>query len=130
MVLPNYQTQFCTTITTTDETIDEDITENINSTSWQIARGTKRRKINKATQNNNPSETTVTIHNRYDLLPNYQNQFCTTTTTTDEAIDEDITENINPTTWQIARGTNGTYAFISLMYWSKYSCGTSSLTFS
>ena len=70
MVLPNYQNQFCTTITTTDEAIDEDITENINSTSWQIARGTKRRKINKATQNNNPSETTVTIHNRYDLLPN------------------------------------------------------------
>jgi hypothetical protein len=70
MSLPNYQNQLCTRITTTDEAIDEDITENINSTTWQIAGGTKRRKINKANQNNNPSETTVTINNRYDLLPN------------------------------------------------------------
>jgi hypothetical protein len=37
---------------------------------WQLARGTKRRKINKVTENNNPSETTATTNNRYDLLPN------------------------------------------------------------
>jgi hypothetical protein len=55
---------------TTDDDQENYITENTNMVDWQLVRRIKRRKSNKAFQNNNSSEPVVPTSNRYELVTN------------------------------------------------------------
>lgn len=65
----NFQQQSCR-MTSSNEEEGESPTQDTNKVSWQIARGTKRRKGNDPKQSNMTMEKEITTHNRFDVLTN------------------------------------------------------------
>lgn len=65
----NFQQQSCR-MTSSSEEEGESPTQDTNKVSWQIARSTKRRKVNDPKQSNITIEKEITTHNRFDVLTN------------------------------------------------------------
>lgn len=65
----NFQQQSCRKTSSSQEE-GESPTQDTNKVSWQIVRGTKRRKVNDPKQSNITMEKEITTYNRFDVLTN------------------------------------------------------------